>query len=36
MGNREMGKVVSPWVNLCYVVEGWIDGWMNGLTAAWM
>ena len=25
-----MRRVVGPWVNLCYIAEGWIDGWMDG------
>lgn len=29
-----MRWVISPWVNLCYVVDGWIDGWINGLTGS--
>lgn len=33
--NKEIRWFVSPWVNLCYVVEGWTDGWIR-LTGAGM
>lgn len=28
--NKKMRWDVSPWVNLCCVLEGWIDGLMDG------
>lgn len=27
--NRQMRWAVRPWVNVCRVVEGWIDGWTD-------